>query len=116
MREKKEEDADLILAGDVLCYIGKLDSLFSAVSTALHPKRGLFLFTAESLTPAELSTEGTSMRGYALRSSGRFAHSRHYVEQLAEKYGFVLEACETAVLRRDGPDEVTGLVVTLRKK
>jgi predicted TPR repeat methyltransferase len=117
LRAKQVGSADLILAGDVLCYLGKLDSLFAAALPALRPGTGLFLFTTECLTPAELSVDGTSMQGFALRSSGRFAHSREYVENLAEKHGFRVEACESVEsLRREGAEKVSGLVVTLRKK
>ena len=116
LRAKGANSTDLILAGDVLCYVGKLDSLLDTASTALRPQVGLFLFTTESIEHEEQSTKDSAKRGFILRSSGRFAHSRHYLESLAERHGFLFEACESAVLRRDGAEEVSGLVVTLRRK
>ena len=65
---------DLIVAADVLAYIGELAPLFGAVATALAGG-GLFAFSAETC-------EGQS---FALGASMRFAHSRAYLEATARE-------------------------------
>jgi predicted TPR repeat methyltransferase len=67
---------DLVVASDVLPYIGDLSGLFAAVSAALRPG-GRFACTGEA----------GSGETYELRTSRRFAHGREYLRSCAERAG-----------------------------
>jgi predicted TPR repeat methyltransferase len=97
--------ADMILAADVLVYFGSLDSVFEAVSENLRAD-GIFAFSVEKLEGDE---------PFALQKSLRHAHSERYIVSLAEKCGLALLESQTAVLRRDGSQEITGLLFMFRK-
>jgi predicted TPR repeat methyltransferase len=95
---------DLIVAADVLVYLGDLDALFSHAARSLKPG-GLFCFSVEA-------GEG---EGFTLRSSQRYAHALPYLERLASAQGLALLEAERQSLRRDGGAEVAGFIVTLRR-
>lgn len=95
---------DLIVAGDVLVYVGALDRLFAAAARRLAPG-GRFAFTVER------GPDGDP--GYRLRPTGRYVHGRDYVVRLAAAHDLALERCEAAPLRRELDAEVEGLVVVV---
>ena len=66
---------DLILAADVLCYLGDLTAFLEAVGRALRPG-GRFAFTFDLLEGSE---------DYCLIPLMHFAHSLHYLQNLACK-------------------------------
>lgn len=94
---------DLLIAGDVLCYIGDLSEVFSAAATALRPG-GRFAFSVEL-------NDGP---GWRLRPSRRYAHAYDYVTQTARAGGFEIEQAEQTVLRKESDKDVQGLVVVVR--
>ncbi len=94
---------DLILAADVLPYIGRLEAVFAAAATALKPG-GWFA----------VSTEAGDGDGPVLRGNGRYAHGRAYVEALAADRFEIVEHT-SAVLRREAGRPVDGNYVLLRK-
>lgn len=96
---------DLIVAADVLVYIGALDAVFSAAHAALKPG-GRFAFTVEK--------DGDGDGSYRLGPKQRYAHTPAYVRRQAEKAGFCVELMEDAVTRCDGGAAVPGLLVVLR--
>ncbi|MBT4940724.1 MAG: tetratricopeptide repeat protein [Rhodospirillaceae bacterium] len=96
---------ELILAGDVFVYIGNLEQIFNGVYQRLG-KNGLFLFTVEQ-SPSE---------NYTLQSTGRFAHSKTYVEELANKSGFEVLSIRKIIPRKDGDTEIDGYLVSLQKR
>lgn len=101
---------DVLAAADVLVYIGDLDTLFAAARRALRTG-GLFAFSVEVL---EEGTEGNrEKRGYALRTSGRYAHAPGYLEHLAARHGLAVRALETCTLRQDSGVDVAGLLAVL---
>ena len=100
----EREGLDLACAADVLIYVGGLEPLFGAVRGALKAG-GLFAFSVESF-------DG---EGFLLRSSGRYAHSARYIEDLAEKHGFSAALCEECVVRVEGKHPVAGRIYVLRK-
>jgi predicted TPR repeat methyltransferase len=82
---------DLAICTDVMIYLGNLTPIFASASLAL--KRGaLFAFTVEVL-------EG---EGFALDKSGRYLHSRSYVESVVATHGFELLHCSEFVARYEG--------------
>ena len=92
--------ADLILAADVLVYIGDLAPVFHAVSRVLEPQ-GLFAFTVQR--GAEDS--------YLVGADLRFAHGETYVRAATEASGLQIVLLEEASTRRDAGTDVPGLVV-----
>lgn len=101
-----EVTVDLIASTDVLIYVGSLVALFSAVATRLAVG-GVFAFSTE--TPDDL------VDGMCLQPSGRYAHSRRYVEQLAASNGFRVIAREATVIRTENTLAVKGYLFILEK-
>ena len=101
----KKEIVDLILAGDVLVYFGDLATLFSAVALALKP-RGLFAFNAE------IGGE----ESYRMTVSGRFAHSKSYLDQLAKQNGLKILYYAVAALRTQNQTSVAGHLYLLQRQ
>ena len=96
--------AALVVAGDVLCYVGDLAPLLKAAHDALEPD-GLF---AATLQKGEAAFE--------LGADLRFAHAPSYVRQTAAMSGFTVAIMNEAASRRDAGADVAGLVVVLRKE
>ncbi len=88
---------DLIVAADVLVYLGDLAPLFGAL-----PKGVLFAATVEVNGLTE---------GYQLQESKRYAHSRAYIESLTTD----LRGWQEVVLRHDRGAPVNGAVFLLRQ-
>ncbi len=95
---------DLIVAGDVLIYLGDLADAIALCSDALRPQ-GLLAFTLER-------HEGS---GFHLQPSGRFSHSIEYVRELAGKHGFEELAVNDLSLREEAGESVAGRTIVLRK-
>ena len=81
---------DLFICADTVVYIGDLEGLFSAVSR--HARPGA-LFA--------LSTEHLENGSFTLQPSGRYAHSRNYVEGCAAQSGFKLQDFRAEELRQE---------------
>jgi predicted TPR repeat methyltransferase len=92
-----KEYFDFYLAADVFAYVGDLEETF-----ALLRKRArqdvLFCF----------STEREEGDGYKLRQTGRFGHSRSYIEELALATGWQVEAAHSTSLRKENGVWVEG--------
>jgi predicted TPR repeat methyltransferase len=93
---------DLVIAADVLIYLGDLTPVFAAAQSALRA-HGHFAFTVEQ-------GEG---EGYSLHSTGRFAHADAYLRRLAAGHGFSLIALDPVVTRRERGLPVPGLFCLL---
>ena len=96
---------DIILSADTLVYFGDLDAVLAASFAALRPG-GHLLFSVEH------DDAGARDSGYLLQQHGRYAHSENYVRATLEKHGFAVDAVDPAILRKEGPEEVKGLIVT----
>ena len=69
---------------------------------------GLVGFTLES-------NQGTKTdSGFRLLPSGRFGHSRAYIDEVAKLNGFEVLSWKESVLRTQGGADVSGAVVVLR--
>ncbi len=101
--EKLDEKCDLILAADVLTYVGDLTAVFMLAKKQLNAG-GLFAFTVQRL-------EGD---GFTLGAEHRFSHSRSYVESLASQSGFEIVTVKDAVSRKEKGVDVPGLLAILR--
>jgi predicted TPR repeat methyltransferase len=94
------ETFDLVLAGDVLPYLGDLEPMARAVYRVLRPG-GRFGFSVELLDTGE----------YRLLPAQRFAHSRAYLEDLARRTQMREVCVQPTVIRREHGEGVPGLVV-----
>lgn len=54
------------------------------------------------------STEEALEQDFVLRPTGRYAHSRSYIERLAAANGFVLAASRSIDLRMEGQQAIKG--------
>jgi predicted TPR repeat methyltransferase len=98
------EAYDGIVSADTLCYFGDLDAVFMAAAGALRPFGRVF-FTVEHATQS-------TAEGYVLQSNGRYSHAAAYVRRCLEQAGLVVDAADSAELRREAGAPVVGLVVT----
>jgi predicted TPR repeat methyltransferase len=103
--DEQSTHADLVVAADVLVYIGDLAPLFAAVRRVLAGG-GLLAFSCEALE------DGGS--GYALRPSNRYAHALAYVTRTAQQAGLTVLETAQAPLRRERDAEVGGHLVLLQ--
>ena len=111
--ENGMSSADLILAGDVLVYMGNLEPLFNNVKSSLSiPPRtpGRFIFSVEKLS----EEAGQSKQGFVLQESARFAHTRQYVEETARRTGLSVLSCSEVPLRSDGGNSINGFIFVLQ--
>lgn len=95
----------LVVAADVLVYLGDLQPLFAGVARLLDPQ-GLFCFTVEQ-------AEGDA--AYELRPSLRYAHSEPALRALAAQHGFEVMHLEQRPVREDQRVPIPGLFVWLQK-
>lgn len=100
----KENSFDLIIAADVLVYIGNLEPTLAACFDALK-LGGLLAF----------STEVCKDQNFAMQSSGRFCHSQNYIKDLAKKIGFKILSHEICPTRLQQDQEVLGNIFVLEK-
>jgi predicted TPR repeat methyltransferase len=95
---------DLMVAGDLLIYLGDIAPLLGAAAARLRPG-GLFVATAEVL-------EG---EGYALRETLRYAHARSYIEAMGRAVGLSVAAWSVDEGRRQKGEAVPFHVFALKK-
>ncbi|MFI4931690.1 MAG: tetratricopeptide repeat protein [Burkholderiales bacterium] len=77
--DSTERRYDLIAAADVFTYVGELDAVFAGALRVLDAA-GVFCFAVEAADDA-----GADL---VLRGSLRYAHSRRYLERLAQRHGW----------------------------
>ena len=92
-----KENFDLLIASDVLVYIGNLTPLFQSLEKCSRP-HALFIFSTESL----------GKKAYKLRPSGRYAHSPTYIKTTAGNCGFQCSAQKADHIRREKGDWIKG--------
>lgn len=105
LSEQSSVSVHAVVAADVFIYIGELEPIFLA-SRRVLVENGAVIFSVE------LCTED---KGMVLLSSGRFGHSRGYVEIQAAKAGFAVKTWREGVLRQQRGERVDGAVVVLTK-
>lgn len=96
---------ELVAAVDVFVYIRSLDEVFRAAARALVPG-GMFAFSVERLD---------SGGDVAVTRSGRYAHSRKYLQSLAAAHGLVEWKIEEKVIRKEVGHPVEGLLAAFSK-
>jgi predicted TPR repeat methyltransferase len=95
---------DLLLAADVLPYLGDPAPLLAAASSALRPG-GLLA----------LSVEECEGRTFVLTRSGRFAHDSAGLGSLAATFGLKVVAARSATLRHEAGIPVRGALLLVQK-
>ena len=95
----------VVVAADVLVYLGALPPVMTAVRAACKPG-GLFAFTVERA--------GAEVADYALGSKSRYAHAAAYVRSSAQDAGFTILRLDEVVPRREGECDVPGLLAVLK--
>jgi predicted TPR repeat methyltransferase len=94
--------ASLVVAADVLVYVGDLEAFFASAAHYME-SNALLAFTLEDC-PAEECVDG-----FKLQRSGRFTHSLSYVENLAAASGLVASGLpELVPVRTEGGEPVQG--------
>jgi predicted TPR repeat methyltransferase len=100
--ESTEQRYDLFMATDLFIYVGNLEPVFSAV-------RGVVLAEAWFT----FSTESTDEADYKLNDTGRYSHSKSYIELLSKQFGFTVRSCEMATIRKQNGHPVPGHLFVL---
>jgi predicted TPR repeat methyltransferase len=98
------EPVDLLIAADVLTYLGDLEPLFQAAVDNAEAG-GLFCF----------STEQGKEAGWKLRVSGRYGHHRQYIQELADSTGWQVLRCDGADIRKERGLWIAGDLYLLEK-
>lgn len=98
---------NLVLAGDVLCYRGALDSVFASAAAALRP--GGWLICNVEHDPS------TGDPGWRLEAQGRYVHSAAYVRARLADAGLRTVELRPETLRYEACAPVNGLLITARK-
>jgi len=100
--EQSRNSFDLILATDVFVYVGDLDSIFRHASKILGTGC-LFAFSVETMP-------GTAFK---MQTSGRYAHSSKYINELAVRHGFSLLENKEVTLRQECYQPIIGHIFVL---
>ena len=83
-------DFDYFISTDTFIYIGDLSDIFSLIKSR-NRIGGKLVF----------STEHRSSNTFILETSGRYSHSKGYIESLCQKFNFKLSHFEKAELRKE---------------
>tara|TARA_A200000113_G_scaffold95713_1_gene85632 strand:- start:177 stop:1739 length:1563 start_codon:yes stop_codon:yes gene_type:complete len=88
---------DYFVATDVFVYIGELSDIFRLIKSR-NDKGGKLTF----------STEDFDGKHFFLEQSGRYSHSKKYIESLCKKFGYELSHFEIQALRKDNNQYIRG--------
>jgi len=98
---------DLVVSADTLCYFGRLEGALAASHRALRPG-GWLVFTVEALLAGEDAD-------HCILPQGRYAHADGYLRRGLADAGFAAPRLESATLRQEAGQAVTGWVVTAQR-
>lgn len=95
----------LLVAADVLIYIGDLAPLFSEIKKShLFSAETVFVFSIELLNDAP----------YFLQTSGRYSHGESYIDELCERYNFSVIVRENTIIRKERDQDIKGLIFVVQ--
>ena len=106
--ESRPSAFDLIVVADTFGYFGDLQPPLAAARRGLN-SRGSLICTIET---DEKSPENT--HGYRLMTTGRYCHTRKYLEDSLEAANLLATDITTGMLRREAGQPVSCVVVTAR--
>ena len=95
-------DFDYYVALDVFIYVGDLSEIFRLIKSR-NRKSGKLVF----------STEHSEVDGYHILESGRYSHSKTYIESLCKEFDYKIVHFSTADLRKEKGDFLTGGIYIL---
>ena len=90
-------DFNYFISTDVFIYVGELSKIFRLIKSR-NKSKGKFAF----------STEHTDRDGFFLEKSGRYSHSKKYIESLCNEFGYKLSHFETTNLRKEKDKLIIG--------
>ncbi|MDP6095829.1 MAG: tetratricopeptide repeat protein, partial [Gammaproteobacteria bacterium] len=90
-------DFDYFVSTDVFIYVGELSDVFRLIKSR-NKCAGKLAF----------STEHTEKEGFFLETSGRYSHSKRYIEKLCEKFEYRILHFSTTNLRKEKNGYLTG--------
>ncbi len=99
------QPVDLLVAADVLTYLGDLEPLFQAAGNCLI-RGGIFCF----------STEQSEKTDYQLYKTGRYGHHPDYIHGLAHLAGFAILKRKKEKIRRERNKWITGNIYLLLRE
>ena len=105
LRTNPETAYDLVICADVLPYLGDLGELFYEVSSIMAT-HGHFMFSVEHLS--------SDSDRPVLQQSGRFAHSRCYVDETAAQAGWTIIFQTLLDLRKEREGWIQGSIYVMR--
>jgi predicted TPR repeat methyltransferase len=108
--DNDDEPFDLIVATDVLPYVGALEPLFFGAVDNLVPG-GLLIFSSETL-PAEAFAGD----GYRVGPHQRFAHSEAYLRDRLTATGFEIIEISDITVRMEEGEPIAGQLLIARFK
>ena len=98
-----ELDYQYFVAADVFIYIGELSEVFRLIKSR-NKRSGHVIF----------STEHSEIDGYHLEKSGRYSHSKSYIENLCAEYGYEIHHFSETNLRKQNNTYLKAGIYSLR--
>ena len=100
-----ELNFDYFVAADVFEYVGELAEIFRLINAKTQrPKTFIF------------STEHNNINGYQLEETGRYSHSKSYIEKMSCEFGYTISHFETTRLRKEMRSFLDGGIYILQSK
>ncbi|AIJ67726.1 class I SAM-dependent DNA methyltransferase [Brucella suis] len=110
LESTEEENWDLIVATDVLPYMGELERFFAGVAEHLN-SGGHFGFSSETLDDNRLAG-----RAFVVGDYQRFAHAQSYVRAMLDSHGMDCIRCEDITVRSEQGVPVPGHLYIARRR
>jgi predicted TPR repeat methyltransferase len=102
--DQSPSEYDVVIAADVLPYLGTLDDLFVSCSSSIRDD-GIFIFTTEMYEGAQ---------HFVRRSTGRYSHALEYILSLAEGTGFSKMDVSKHIIRMEKETPIYGHLIALK--
>jgi predicted TPR repeat methyltransferase/thioredoxin-like negative regulator of GroEL len=102
-----------ILAADVFCYFGALETVLAQAADRLTAG-GALIFSVEEIVDAAVSGPALNL-DWRLGRLGRFAHSLNYIDRAVAQTGLAVRCIRREILRHEGGSPVPGLLVVLER-
>lgn len=124
--QQRHQPYDLLLAADVFVYIGDLAPVLQAAASSAAPRALLAMSTETEPPPGSHSLEvATSARGpedaarltsgFRLTRTGRYTHTRAYLERVLRETGWEAVLIQDQVIRENAGLPVHGLLCVARR-
>jgi predicted TPR repeat methyltransferase len=108
LQKTSAESWDLIVATDVLPYMGDLEAFFTGLKARIN-SNGVIAFSSET-QPNDVF-QG---RDFMVGSYQRFAHAENYLQRLLSAHGFECLRCENIIVRHEQGQPVPGQLIVAK--